>query len=170
MTLRRFEARDAPSVVGWIESVAEAARWASIDTLPTNRLLARWHAADDVVPFVWLEREPAEPVAYGEIWEDRDEDEAELARIVVAPAMRGQGIGRRFVRALASEARSRGFAEIWLRVVPENAPAIAAYEAAGFRRATAAEEAAFNAGQPTEYRWFRDATADRSEGVGGPGG
>jgi RimJ/RimL family protein N-acetyltransferase len=42
-------------------------------------------------------------------------------------------------------------------VVPANAAARRAYEAAGFARATAEEEAAFNAGQRRSYVWMRDA-------------
>jgi [ribosomal protein S18]-alanine N-acetyltransferase len=96
-------------------------------------------------------------VGYGELWEDRDLDEAELARLVIAPAFRGKGHGRALTRALADEAHRRGFGEVWLRVVPDNAAARRAYEAAGFARATADQEAEFNAGQPRTYVWMRDA-------------
>ena len=96
-------------------------------------------------------------VGYGELWEDRDLEEAELARLVIAPAFRGKGHGRALTRALADEAHRRGFAEIWLRVVPENAVARRAYEAAGFARATADQEAEFNVGQRRSYVWMRDA-------------
>jgi ribosomal protein S18 acetylase RimI-like enzyme len=106
------------------------------------------------VPFVWFEGDA--PIGYAEIWEDREEDEAELARIVIAPAARGRGEGRRLTRALADEARRRGFAEVWLRVVPDNVAAIRAYGAAGFTRATAEQELEFNVGQPKVYVWMRD--------------
>ena len=93
------------------------------------------------------------------MWEDRDLDEAELARLVVAPASRGRGHGRALTRALADEAWRRGFAEVWLRVVPENAAARRAYLAAGFVRATPEQEAEFNTGQPRRYAWMRDPRA-----------
>lgn len=96
-------------------------------------------------------------IAYGELWEDRDADEAELARLIVDPARRGKGIGRTLTRALADEAHRRGFGAVWLRVVPDNVRALAAYAAAGFVRATTAEEAEFNVGQPVTYLWLRDA-------------
>jgi ribosomal protein S18 acetylase RimI-like enzyme len=97
-------------------------------------------------------------VGYGELWEDRALDEAELARLVIAPGDRGRGHGRALTRALAVEARRRGFGEVWLRVRPENAPARRAYEAAGFGRATPEQEAEFNADQPHVYVWMRDLT------------
>ena len=48
-----------------------------------------------------------------------------------------------------------GFENVWLRVVPENAVAIACFRSAGFARASAAEEVAFNAGQPRVNLWMR---------------
>jgi ribosomal protein S18 acetylase RimI-like enzyme len=77
--------------------------------------------------------------------------------LVIEPSRRSRGLGRALTRALADEAWRRGVAEVWLRVFEENAPARRAYEAAGFRRATPDEEAAFNAGQRRVYVWMRDA-------------
>ena len=96
-------------------------------------------------------------MAYGELWDDADEDEVELARILVDPSRRGQGVGRAFTAALTERAASLGRAETWLRVLPENGPAIACYRAAGYERASAPEETAFNAGQPVPYVWMRPA-------------
>jgi ribosomal protein S18 acetylase RimI-like enzyme len=95
--------------------------------------------------------------AYGEVWEDREEDEAELARIVVAPSERGRGLGRALVRQLAAEAAEMGFRDIWVRVIPSNAAALACYEGAGFVRTTTEEEERFNREQPYDYVWLRDA-------------
>jgi ribosomal protein S18 acetylase RimI-like enzyme len=107
------------------------------------------------VPFV-LRDDGGRLVGYGELWEDRDADEAELARVVVDPRARGRGVGRTLARALADEAHRRGFGHIWLRVVATNQPALAAYRAVGFVRASPEEEAAFNEGQPVTYLWLRD--------------
>jgi ribosomal protein S18 acetylase RimI-like enzyme len=103
------------------------------------------------------------PVGYGEIWEDAAADEAELARLIVDPAARGRGIGRALVRELLAEARGRGWASVWLRVAPDNEPALHAYAAAAFSRASPEEEAAFNEGQPVAYVWLR---APSSQGLG----
>jgi ribosomal protein S18 acetylase RimI-like enzyme len=101
-------------------------------------------------------REDGRAVAYGELWEDREADEAELARLVVEPGERRRGVGRALARALADEARARGFDAVWLRVVPSNVAALAAYAAAGFERATPAQEAEFNLDQRVTYLWLRD--------------
>jgi ribosomal protein S18 acetylase RimI-like enzyme len=154
LVLRRFEAADADVVLGWIGSPEEADRWASAgrrELVPG--LFAEWHADPDVRPYVALEGD--QPVGYGEVWHDRAEDEAELARIVVDSARRGAGIGRALTSALAERARAAGFADVWLRVVPGNEPALRAYAAAGFARASEDEEAAFNQDQPLAYVWMR---------------
>ncbi len=154
--LADFEDAYADFVVGWVRSAREADDWASLDEGSLDRsVFATWHDELGVVPCVGLVGDAV--CAYGEVWEDHAEQEAELARIIVAPHRRGQGIGRRFVSLLVSEAERRGFAAIWLRVVPLNRAAIACYRGAGFERATTAEEAAFNANQPRGYVWMRHA-------------
>jgi ribosomal protein S18 acetylase RimI-like enzyme len=94
-------------------------------------------------------------VAYGEVWHDGVAGEAELARILVAPEERGRGVGRALTRLLAAEARAAGFDEVWLRVVPDNEQAIAAYRAAGFVRTSEEEERVFNEDQRLAYVWMR---------------
>ncbi len=149
-----FEEAHAAAVLGWIRSPAEADAWASLGDRPLDvSLFAEWHRDPSVHPFTLLA--DGEAAGYGEVWEDRDEDEAELARIVVAPGLRGRGLGRRLTGLLAVEAWALGFGEIWLRVMPANAPALACYGSAGFVRAARDEEARFNAGQPRSYRWLR---------------
>ena len=154
--LAPYRDEHGPAIVGWLTSIDEADAWAAQDRLPVVGDLARWHADPDIHPFVWLDGDQL--VGYGEIWEDREEDEAELARLVVAPGHRGRGHGRALTRALADEAHHRGFEAVWLRVVEENGAARRAYEAAAFERATPEQEAAFNVGQPRAYVWMRDVT------------
>jgi ribosomal protein S18 acetylase RimI-like enzyme len=95
------------------------------------------------------------PIGYGEVWEDPEAGEAELARIILAPAWRGRGFGRMLVILLAKRAKDAGFEDVWVRVVPANSAAIATYSSAGFERASAEEEAEFNTGQPERYVWMR---------------
>jgi ribosomal protein S18 acetylase RimI-like enzyme len=67
------------------------------------------------------------------------------------------------VRELLAEARRRGWDDVWLRVAPDNQPALRAYAAAAFSRASSEEETAFNDGQPVAYVWLR---APSSQGIG----
>jgi ribosomal protein S18 acetylase RimI-like enzyme len=152
--LLAFTHPDGDVVLGWVRSPEELDAWASRTDFPLRRsIFSDWHSDPDVRAYVLVEA--GEPRAYGEIWEDAAEGEAELARIIVAPEARGRGVGREFTRLLAHEARRRGFRQIWLRVVPTNAAALACYRNAGFRRATRAEEVTFNRGQPRTYVWMR---------------
>jgi ribosomal protein S18 acetylase RimI-like enzyme len=115
-----------------------------------------WSTETDVSAFV-LADSGGVPLAYGEIWFDADEDEAELARLIVAPAHRGRGLGRSLARQLAGHARELhpGLSLIALRVLPGNDAALRAYLAAGFVRVDLATEAAWNAGQRVAWSWMQ---------------
>lgn len=61
-------------------------------------------------------------------------DEGYITNVAVSPACRRQGIGCALVGALASHARGQGLTFVTLEARASNAPAIALYEGAGFRR------------------------------------
>jgi ribosomal protein S18 acetylase RimI-like enzyme len=158
LRLAAYDPALAPVIAGWARGADELAAWASVDPAGAGPdMFARWHADPDVHPHVL--RDGGGAVGYGEVWEDAAEQGAELARIIVEPARRGQGVGRALVRLLAQRAQELGYADIWVRVVPENGPALACYAAAGFRPVEPQLERTFNAGQPRLYRWLRFAGA-----------
>ena len=163
--LRPFDASLASIVVGWASSPGEGDRWASVGEA-TEQTMARWHAETGVHPFVLVA--DGSPRGYGEVWEDPDEDEAELARVIVDPEFRGRGIGRLLVTLLAERARELWYDQIWVRVVPGNRAATTCYARAGFVRAPQEQEAAFNEGQPRRYVWMRLQDDRRGELGGGP--
>jgi ribosomal protein S18 acetylase RimI-like enzyme len=151
---RDFRQDDAATIVGWVQSAGGALVRASVPFLRLSpAVFDEWHALPGVLPCV---AEVAhELCAYGEVWEDRAEDEAELARVIVAPERRGQGLGREFVTRLAVEARRRGFRSIVTRVVRGERAAFAAYRSAGFLRMERAEEASLNLDQDRDFVWMR---------------
>jgi ribosomal protein S18 acetylase RimI-like enzyme len=156
--LEPFADEHAGSILAWVESPADREAWASrADLELTPDVFLDWHDNPDVHPYVLID--DGELRGYGEVWTDEAEGEAELAHVVVAPAARGRGVGRRLVALLSERARELGFDDIWVRVLPTNAHALAAYAAAGFVRAKPGEEAAFNARQPHDYVWMRLADA-----------
>ncbi len=61
------------------------------------------------------------------------EDEAHLANLAVAPALRRRGLGRRLLAALLAEASRRGSRWILLEVRPSNLAALSLYGEFGFR-------------------------------------
>jgi ribosomal protein S18 acetylase RimI-like enzyme len=148
-----FDPALASAILGWVRSPAEREAWASLAEAPGPEVFERWHADPDVAAYVL--KQSGDPVAYGEVWRDEAEDEAELARIVVDPAARGRGVGRRFVGLLVARARASGLSEVVLRVHPGNAAALACYAGAGFERYGPEEQAAFNRAQPRAYVWMR---------------
>ncbi|MFF1373316.1 GNAT family N-acetyltransferase [Streptomyces virginiae] len=94
-------------------------------------------------------------VGYGELWFDAEEDEVELARIIVAPDARGKGLGRALVRGLLAQAAAAGHHDIFLRVHPDNGPASRCYRAAGFAPVDPALAATWNKTQPVAYLRLR---------------
>ena len=118
-----------------------------------------WWSDDDVRP--WLLEVDGRPCAYGELWLDRDEDEVELARLIVPEPLRGQGYGGLLTRLLMSEAATTGLTTTMLRTTPDNSVAIACYLANGFVRLSEAEEAQWNEGQRRAWVWMLLSGADR---------
>ena len=139
-TLRRTADDDVELIAGW-------------HPMPPAEVL-EWWQPDYVHPWLMLDAEGG-PVAYGELWIDDDEDEVELARLIVDPHLRGRGLGKQLTRALMSKAADTGLATTMLRVVPDNAVAIGCYLACGFEALSADESVVWNEGQRREWYWMR---------------
>ena len=152
--LRTPTAQHAETVAGWSCSAAEAGRWVSnaVHPFPASAVTGWWQRPD-VQP--WLLVDPQDvPVGYGEIWDDADEDEVELARLIIDPHRRRQGVGRLLVDQLLTRARRSGRADCFLRVAPDNTAALALYRSAGFRDVDPAHADAWNQQQPVDYVWL----------------
>lgn len=155
-----FEAERAATVAGWAVTADEVLAWCSGTEAPVpTATVAAWGEAPDVDAFALFDG--ATMVAYGEVWVDDDEAEAELARIIVDPSRRGGGVGRALTQLLAAHASQR-YADVFLRVRPGNDRAVRCYLGAGFVRLAVDEEQQFNVGQPVEYLWMRQADGARS--------
>jgi GNAT superfamily N-acetyltransferase len=158
LALGDFRDEHGETVVGWVRSATESLTWSSVPFLRLDTaVLDEWHAQPGTVPCVGLLG--GELSAYGQVLEDHAEDEAEVARVIVAPERRGQGVGQAFAGLLAGEARRRGFSSVCARAVRGDRVTYACYEAAGFVRVTWAEEASLNLDQDEEYVWLRFASA-----------
>jgi ribosomal protein S18 acetylase RimI-like enzyme len=152
MQLRAFTADLAATVASWVMSPAEAVMWCGhTDGLLPVEKIASWATGEGVHAFGLYADDRL--VGYGELWIDDDEVEVELARLIVDPARRGQGIGRALVAELVSRAQER-YPSIFMRVHPDNGAALRCYAAAGFERVSADLEAEWNAPQPVNYAWL----------------
>lgn len=146
-----FDPVHAATVASWPASAVECVWWCGRMDFPlAPGVVAAW--SDEPGVRAHLLVRDGVLVGYGELW--CDDEEAELARLIVAPAVRGQGMGRRLVDELVRVGRETGVPLILLRVHPDNRRAIRLYLGLGFRRQAAATEADWNVGQPQPYRWF----------------
>lgn len=154
VALRRFSAQDATAIVTWPQSITEARWWAGpqTDSPLASAVVQRWHADPDVHPYSL--HQGTRLLGYGELWIDSVAAEVELARLIVAPAHRGQGIGVRLVQLLLEQAWQTGYPQAFLRVCPDNHAAITCYLRAGFTLISAAEQQSFNQGQFIDYLWM----------------
>jgi ribosomal protein S18 acetylase RimI-like enzyme len=153
LTLVPYDGSCAGLVVDWCADSPFSSAWVPPGAAGADGVLTGWLDDPDITGHLLL-RDGA-PVAYGELWVEEDEDEAELAHLVVDPAQRRQGLGRALAVRLVSLARDQGLQHVFIRVRPDNATAIGCYTTVGFVAVSAAEAAEFNAGQPAAYHWMR---------------
>ncbi|TPQ19102.1 GNAT family N-acetyltransferase [Streptomyces sporangiiformans] len=154
MNLLPFTSAHAITVASWPASATEVAMWCGQREFPVAEgTVLGWQRDDDVAADVIVEGERV--VAYGELWFDTDEDEVELARIIVAPEARGRGLGRVLVRGLLSEAGRAGHSDVFMRVHPDNDRALRCYRGAGFVTVDPDLANAWNTLQPVAYVWLR---------------
>ncbi|MER7248005.1 GNAT family N-acetyltransferase [Kribbella sp. NPDC000426] len=155
MELRGFSDEHGVQVASWASDAKEVALLSGRVEYPfLEDLLTSWRTVEEDI-HSYLLFDGDQPVGYGEIWLDDEEDEVELARIIVDPELRGRGVGGELVRALLGPALDAGYSEVFLRVRPENAAAIRAYHGSGFVDVPAALMEEWNDGQPVPYRWMR---------------
>lgn len=140
------------SVATWATTTAEVAQWCGYRAAPVPPSVIRAWALEEGVHAFSLHGDGV-LTAYGELWVDDDEQEVELARLIVDPARRGQGVGRRLTQLLAARART-AYDDVFLRVHPHNVAARRAYAAAGFVPVPDAAAAEWNVGQPVPYCWY----------------
>ncbi|MEU4835650.1 GNAT family N-acetyltransferase [Streptosporangium sp. NPDC023615] len=189
MRLLPFDEVHAATVAGWPASPREVEMWCARKEFPLPpRVVTGWQGEQDVrshLLFDGLSDGPSEglsgglssrlsggagPIGYGELWLDPEENEVELARIIVAPGARGRGVGRELVRALTRQARDTGMADVFMRVHPGNDRALRCYRGAGFLPVDPALAATWNVPQPIDYVWLRHAEPEEPVEPGEPGG
>ena len=152
LQLRSFPPELASVVSSWARTETDVLMWcgAKVAPVPADQIRA-WAEEDWAEPFGLYRDEQL--VGYGELWADDEEAEVELARLIVDPGERGQGLGRYLATELASLARAR-HPRIMLRVHPGNQSALRCYASAGFEPVAADQAASWNTGQPFNYVWL----------------
>ncbi|MGW9129809.1 GNAT family N-acetyltransferase [Streptomyces sp. NPDC055681] len=153
MNLLPFATAHAAMVADWPTASAEVVMWCGRQEFPVPAQMVSAWQQDDVQAHVLVEGEKL--VGYGELWFDAEEDEVELARIIVAPEARGKGLGRVLVRSLLAKAHESGCGDVFMRVHPDNEKALRCYLGAGFGPVAPGLAENWNAAQPVNYVWLR---------------
>lgn len=133
LALRPPERADYAALGTWIEDAASCLRWAGprlkfpFATERLEELLAEPGASSFV-----MSRGPAKALGFGQFWV-REAGVAHLARVILAPSARGQGLGSTLCTLLMAQAkRETGADTFTLRVYRDNHPALTIYEGLGF--------------------------------------
>lgn len=131
-TLRESRTRDVAALMGWFTSRQDVVIWGGPEfRYPFTRASffedIRWQRMLSYSLF-----DPAGAfIGFGQIY-DRDRH-IHLARLIVTPARRGQGVGTRLIRMLMREGRAKLPHERYsLFVFRDNTPAFECYRALGF--------------------------------------
>jgi RimJ/RimL family protein N-acetyltransferase len=133
-----------PSILSWVGTYEEMVQWSgpwNFDFPLDEAQLARFFLTEALdgglkrMQFVALDRDSSRPVGqigFSRIWPKTRA--GHVGPVIVEPALRGRGVGSQMMR----EILRLGFEQLHLHrielvVFDFNAPAIACYEAAGFR-------------------------------------
>jgi ribosomal protein S18 acetylase RimI-like enzyme len=133
ISLRPPIATDYDALAAWIPDAKACLRWAGprIQFPFTGAELQRQLAVADTESFV-LTDGGSVTLGFGQLWL-RDGDAARLMRIIVAPPLRGLGVGRELCRLLILHAADVvGARAVTLAVYRDNVAALALYRSLDF--------------------------------------
>ncbi|MEO1660145.1 MAG: GNAT family protein [Pseudomonadota bacterium] len=134
MDLRRFTKRDIPELFSWFETERDVLEWAGAGlSWPLNRRAFVDLVKQGATRELWAVDADGAMIGHFQITLNRRLQTAGLGRLALAPVARGQGRAAPFMDLILH----RAFSHTWvhrvdLLVYSHNAPAIAAYRAAGF--------------------------------------
>ncbi|WP_157982834.1 GNAT family N-acetyltransferase [Aliidiomarina minuta] len=133
MELRAAEASDLVTILNWVANERECQMWAgpAICYTATPELIWSDIHASQESSFVLLNTHTA-LAGFGQL-RLRAEQGVHLARLIVDPELRGQGIGKQLCRALMKEGTEKHKApHFTLNVYESNKGAIKLYQSLGF--------------------------------------
>lgn len=134
MELRSSTESDLEAVIAWIGNANDCLTWAGPDVIfpiiPNALKNQIGYTADN--SFCLLDE--TSRVAFGQLIQ-KGENHYHLARIIVAPADRGQGYGRKICEYLIKMAHDHGSRLLTLNVYRDNQKAVRLYRHIGFNPA-----------------------------------
>lgn len=151
--LKPFEPIQADLILSWLTSFQDTFWWCGRKTHPLSpEVFDAWHQDPDIQAFLLWQGDT--PVAYGEIWLDTLQREAELGRILVAPEVRGQGIGSQLVTALLDNIDPTATLTVYARIAPPNKASQRCFEKMAFVRLQPEREAELNEWEAQPFVWL----------------
>jgi GNAT superfamily N-acetyltransferase len=135
LELRSFAASDDASLISWVRTAEELLMFAgpSLNWPLDREQLEVVRSAADVIAWTAVMPPAPAPVGHVELFVSRGQACGLLARVILAPAFRGRGLGRALVAAALDAAGARGFRAVELNVRRHNDAAIRTYSTVGFR-------------------------------------
>jgi len=137
LALRQFEPRDDRELISWFADAAELRRFAgsSLRWPLDEHQLQAVRDGPNLSPFsAFLLPTPYPPCGHIEIVRLAEPGVMRLARVGLAPQVRGQGLGRELVSLALAQARDWGARHVDLFVFEDNEPARRLYASFGFRQ------------------------------------
>ena len=135
---RSAELSDLAELASWIETAELCRQWAGTRVnfpIQLERLAEQIEFAD---ADSWLLLRDGRPVGFGQIV-PKPGGRLHLARLLVAPKIRGNGLGRELSERLVRIAQERSPSSISLNVFRENRVAVSLYQRLGFEPASRPE-------------------------------
>ncbi|MCQ1987173.1 GNAT family N-acetyltransferase [Arthrobacter sp. zg-Y844] len=130
LSLRPRTSRDLDTVISWIPDDAALLMFAGprLSWPPTGAQFAEPAAVPGLSS--WVMCAGRAPLGHAELTVQNGH--AHIARVIVDPMFRGQGLSKRLMRLVLGRARAEGARSAGLRVAKGNAVALRAYQGLGF--------------------------------------
>jgi len=135
MLLRSFLASDDRALISWVRSPEELLLFGGPEmSWPLDRAqLAAVRSRPDTTAWTGVIPPAAAPVGHIELVVRDESGHGHIARVIVDPARRREGLGRKLVLAALDEAVAGGLQLVTLNVRRQNEAAIRTYTGLGFR-------------------------------------
>ncbi|KGP71242.1 GNAT family N-acetyltransferase [Pontibacillus yanchengensis] len=147
MELRHASLKDESTIAEWLQKEQDCLFTTGKKSYSTD-MFKSWYEAHDQIGFIATNNN--ETLAYGEIWIDEEEQDLELAHLIVHPSQRDKGVGKELIGLLLEECRHSPYEWVYVRIEPDNSRAIQCYTGAGFKEDPSLRET-FN----SKWTWMK---------------
>lgn len=145
--------RHAALIAEWALAQQESVLWPGGAQPFAVTVVSSWWNRPGVEPLLLVDQS-REPVAYGEVWDNPDQDESELAHLLINPQRHSANVYRALVGGLVDQAREHRRSRCLVRVTPGSQEVVQTSRSVGFQDVDQTTVAAWNREQPRSYHWL----------------